>query len=188
MENQNKFTALHRILHWVIALTIPIQFITGFLRMYWMNKNHIVSIIENETINSPLSKEQMVDIAVSIREPMWEWHELFANIVIIAFIARIIYMLVKKARFSNPFTGTLTLKERLKGLTYVYFYLFVFISAVTGIFIEWELLPQWKEGIETIHKWGIYWFPVFILLHFAGIVLAELSNEKGLTSKMIGGD
>lgn len=70
----------------------------------------------------------------------------------------------------------------------MYFYLFVFISAVTGICIEKGFFPQWKEGIETVHKWGIYWFPIFILLHLAGIVIAEFSNKKGITSKMIGGD
>lgn len=97
-------------------------------------------------------------------------------------------MLVKGIRFPNPFQIKIPLKERLQGFTYVYFYLFVFISAVTGICIEKGFFPQWKEGIETVHKWGIYWFPIFILLHFVGVVIAELSNKKGIVSKMIGGD
>lgn len=56
------------------------------------------------------------------------------------------------------------------------------ILFITGFF------PDWKANIETVHKWGIYWFPIFILLHLTGIIIAELSTKKGITSKMIGGD
>ena len=35
-----KFTAFHRLLHWIMAIAMPVLFITGFLRMYWMSKGH----------------------------------------------------------------------------------------------------------------------------------------------------
>src|SRR5690606_19861534 len=147
MKSQQKFTIFHRSLHCIMALAMPVLFITGFLRMYWMNKNHITGIIESKT--SAIPKEQMIDIAKNIREPMWQWHEIFANVMIVAFIARIIYMLTKGIRFPNPFKSNQPVKERLQGFTYVYFYLFVFISAITGICIENGFFPAWKELIET---------------------------------------
>ena len=186
MNTQIKFTASHRILHWVMALAMPILFITGFLRMYWMNKNHISGIIESKT--SAIPKEQMSEITKAIREPMWVWHEVFAKVMIFPIIARIIYMMVKGNRFPNQFKSNQLLKERLQGFTYLYFYLFVFISAFTGICIEKDLLSDYHDNIEDIHKWGIYWFPIFIVLHLVGIAVAEFSNKKGITSKMIGGD
>jgi cytochrome b561 len=188
MQEYKKFTIIHRILHWSIALIMPVLFITGFLRMYWMNKNGMVSIIESKTTASPLSKEVMTDIAKTIREPMWEWHELFANIMIVAFIARIIYMVVKGIRFPNPFNKTLVLKERLQGFIYIYFYVFVFISAFTGICIQKEFFTAYVEQIEMVHKWGLYWFPIFIVLHLVGIAIVENTSKKGITSKMIGGE
>jgi cytochrome b561 len=188
MEQQKKFTTIHRILHWVMALAMPILFITGFLRMYWMNKDHIISIIESKTLATPLAKEQMSAIAKAIREPMWQWHEIVAYVMIFAFIVRIIYMLIKGIRFPNPFNAALTIKERLQGFTYIYFYTFVFISAVTGICIEKGFFTEWQKGIETVHKLGIYWFPIFIGLHIIGIIVAEYSNKKGIVSNMIGGD
>src|SRR5690606_5409742 len=103
METKNKFSPLHRILHWVMAMAMPVLFITGFLRMYWMNKDGMVSIIQSKTEATPLSKEQMVSIAKAIREPMWQWHEVFAHIMIISFVIRIVYMIVKGIRFPNPF-------------------------------------------------------------------------------------
>lgn len=186
MQNSAKYTALHRILHWFMALALPILYITGFLRLHWMNKQHIVSVIEGVT--NTLSQEQMTEIAKTIRAPMWEWHEIFAKVMILAFIARIIYMLVKGIRFPNPFKSNITLKERLQGLTYVYFYIIVFISAFTGICIEKDFLSAYMDNIEAIHKLGIYWFPVFIVLHLVGIAIAEMSDKKGIASKMIGGD
>ncbi len=181
-----KYTAIHRILHWAMALALPVLFITGFLRMHWMNKHHIVSVIEGVT--NSLSNEQMIDIAKTIREPMWQWHELFAKIMILAFITRIIYIIAKGIRFPNPFKKNITLKERMQGFTYVYFYLFVSISAFTGICIKNDLFSAYKESIEDIHKLGIYWFPIFIVLHLVGIAIAEMTNKKGISSKMIGGD
>ena len=187
MQENNKFSVLHRILHWTIAIAMPIMFITGFLRMYWMNKNGMVSIIESKTTTSPLSKEVMSDIAKTIREPMWEWHEIFANVMVAAFSIRIIYMVIKGIRFPNPFNKINTLKEKLQGFVYLYFYLFVFISAFTGICIQNEFFTAYEDQIEMVHKWGLYWFPIFIIVHLAGIVIAEKSNKKGIASKMIGG-
>lgn len=97
-------------------------------------------------------------------------------------------MLVKGIRFPNPFKGSQPIKERMQGFTYVYFYLFVFISVFTGICIEKDLLSAYHENIEAIHKWGIYWFPIFVFLHLIGIVIAEFSDKKGIVSKMISGD
>ena len=186
MNTQIKFTASHRVLHWLMALAMPILFITGFLRMHWMNKNHISGIIESKT--NAIPKEQEREITKAIRKHMWVWNEKYAKEMIFAFIARIIYMLVKGIRFPNPFKSNQLLKERLQGFTYLYFYLFVFISAFTGICIEKDLLSAYHDNIEAIHKWGIYWFPIFIVLHLVGIAVAEFSNKKGITSKMIGGD
>lgn len=181
-----KFTAFHRLLHWVMALAMPVLFVTGFLRMYWMNKNHLAGIITGHLTDVP--QEQAVDIAKAIREPMWDWHVVFAHVMIFSFLARIIYMVVKGIRFPKPFSAGISLKERFQGFTYVYFYLFVLISAATGICLRLGLFAEFKKPIEMVHKWGIWWFPIFILLHLGGVLLAEYSEKKGITSKMIGGD
>src|SRR5690606_11729928 len=185
MTIKQKFTALHRVLHWIMAITMPILFITGFLRMYWMGKQAVADAIASQGIE--VTKEQAKAVYKVLREPMREWHFIFAHVMIFAFLARIIYMLVKGIRFSNPFKSNQPFKERLQGFTYIYFYVFVFISAITGICIEKGFFPEWKANIETVHKWGIYWFPIFILLHLTGILIAEFSAKKGITSKMIGG-
>lgn len=188
MQPTAKFTALHRILHWTMAIAMPILFITGFLRLKWMNKKEIAAIIKAEAGETVLSKEQLNHIGAAIREPMWEWHEIFANVMFLAIIARLLYMVFKGIRFPNPFQKNSPFKQRFQGFIYIYFYIFVIISAVTGFLIEKEIFKQAMETIETLHKFGLYWFPIFILLHLAGIVIAEFTTRKGITSKMISGD
>jgi cytochrome b561 len=185
---KNKFTKLHRLLHWVAAVAMTVLFITGFLRMKWMSKGAIADAINNKTLEAPLSKEQIGSIIKTIREPMWQWHEIFAKVMIITLIVRIIYMLLKGIKFTNPFKSNVTFKERIQGLTYVYFYVFVFISACTGICLENGFFANYEDAIEDIHKWGLYWFPIFIILHIGGVYIAEHSKQKGITSKMISGD
>jgi len=62
------------------------------------------------------------------------------------------------------------------------------VSAFTGICIEKEFFTAYEDTFETVHKWGLYWVPLFILLHFGGVALAEHTSDKGIASKMIGGD
>ena len=96
-------------------------------------------------------------------------------------------MIVKGIKFPNPFLKNQSTKERLQGFTYLLFYLFIAVSIITGFYLKW-IDGDWKEPMEAVHKWAIYWFPIFILLHFSGILLGELTDKKGIASKMIGGD
>ena len=43
-----KYTATHRIIHWVIAISMFVLLATGFLRMYWMGRKTISAAINNE--------------------------------------------------------------------------------------------------------------------------------------------
>src|SRR5690625_7135695 len=101
-KQTSRFTILHRILHWTMGLAMSILFITGFLRMYWMNKHRIISVIKSRLSDASLSDEQMTSIATDIRAPMWQWHEDFAQVMIIAFIIRMIDILLRGTRFQFP--------------------------------------------------------------------------------------
>ncbi|MBN9294885.1 MAG: cytochrome b/b6 domain-containing protein [Flavobacteriia bacterium] len=188
MKNSNKiYTSLHRGLHWIMAILMTVLFITGFLRMYWMSKRSILSAIEKNMQGVSLTKEQSIGTVKTIIHPMWEWHEYAAYVFFVAIAVRIVYMLAKGIRFPNPFASGIAVKERLQGFTYLLFYLFVIVSSITGAYLKWGD-GSLKEPMEAVHKWAIYWFPVFVILHFGGIWLAEKGVKKGIASKMIGGD
>lgn len=189
MKTKNQFTAIHRVIHWLVALLMLILFFTGFLRMYWMNKKTIISAVEVGTQSQqiPVEKAQLITIVKTIQEPMWQWHEFAAYVMCFAFLTRVVYMIVKGIKFPNPFIKQQSAKERFQGFIYVAFYLFISLSIITGFYLKW-IDGDWKGPMEIIHKWAIYWFPIFIFLHFLGILIGELTNKKGIVSRMIGGD
>lgn len=182
---ENKFHPVHRMIHWILAFGMLLAYLTGFLRMTWMDKKHVAAIIEG--VNNAINHDEAIKMAKAIREPMWEWHIYAAYVIFFAFAARLIYMALKGIRFPNPFDKKNPLKDRFQGSIYILFYIFVGVNVITGIYLKWIEGPL-KDTMEDIHKWGLYWFPIFILLHFGGIWLGEKTTKKGVVSKMIGGD
>ena len=105
-----KFTTLHRLIHWLIAVSMLVLFATGFLRMYWMSKKTITAAISAELSknNVQVPQESVVGIAKSIINPMFDWHINFAYVLVFAYILRIIYLLAKGVRYPNPFSKSST--------------------------------------------------------------------------------
>lgn len=185
------YTILHRILHWVFAILMLVLFTTGFLRMYWMSKTVISDAVnKNPQIqNLNLDKQSLRTIIRSVQDPMFEWHVYAAYMITFAFIARVIYMIVKGIKFPNPFLKGVSNKDQFQGFIYLAFYLLIAVQIITGGIIKFEIGSESLAGLaETVHKYAVYWTPVFILLHFAGVAISENTNRKGITSKMIGGD
>lgn len=185
------YTVLHRILHWVFAGVMLVLFTTGFLRIYWMSKTVIADAVNKnvEIKNLNLDKQSLRTIVHSVQEPMFEWHVYAAYVITFAFIARVIYMIVKGIKFPNPFVKGVSGKDQFQGAIYIAFYFLIAIEIITGAILKFEIGTESLADLaETVHKFAVYWTPIFILLHFAGIAISENTNRKGITSKMIGGD
>ncbi len=186
-----KFTTLHRIIHWTIATAMLVLFATGFLRMFWMSKKTITTAVnsELEAQQMQLPQESVLAIAKSIINPMFEWHVNFAYVLVAAYIIRLIYMFAKGIRFPNPFSKNTNGKDRLQGTVYLIFYVLLIVQILTGFALKFELAGETAlERAEEVHKFAVYWLPTFVVLHFMGIIFGELTNKKGIVSKMIGGE
>jgi hypothetical protein len=63
-------------MHWSIAICTILLLVTIFLRMTWMNKDHVADIIQNYLAdkNTSLSRDELIVLAKQIRKPMWVWH------------------------------------------------------------------------------------------------------------------
>lgn len=184
-----KFSIQHRLLHFVIAVAMIALFITGFLRMTWMNKGTVSQVIQQEltTENIEVSKDTLGTIGKALLAPMWQWHIIFAYVILAFFTFRLIYMFAKGIKFPNPFNGSISVKERFQGLIYILFYLLVLIDIITGFYIMWGD-GTYKAILEPIHKYSLYWFPIFFNLHLGGIFIAEVTTKPGIVSKMINGN
>lgn len=175
-------------MHWAIAFCMLALLLTIFLRLTWMNKNNVAEIIKNylATTNQSLTDDQMILLAKKIRRPMWDWHIYLGYALVGLYSLRLALPFFGQMKFTNPFSAGFSAKQKFQYGVYVVFYVCVAISLITGLIIE--LGPKDLKGqMEEIHELSIYYLLGFIVLHLGGVIMAELTNEQGLVSRIISG-
>lgn len=185
---QIKYSRIYRIIHWAIAFSFMILLITIFLRLTWMNKYNVAAIIENylASTDQVLSQDQLIVLAKKIRQPMWNWHIYIGYVLTGLFGLRFILPFFGHMTFQNPFVKSLSAKDKFQKWLYIMFYFCVVISLVTGLIIEFGS-KELKKPMEEIHVLGIYYLIGFIVIHVAGVLIAEFTNQKGIMSRIVSG-
>lgn len=187
MKNKD-YSKVYRIIHWAIALSMLFMLLTIFLRMYWLNKNHVSGIIQEflATTDQTLSEDDSISLAKKIRQPMWTWHIYIGYVLVGLYMIRLILPLFGEMKFPNPFKNYLTLKEKFQNWVYLVFYLCVAISLSTGLLIVYGS-DSIHDLMEEIHVLSIYYLLAFIIFHLGGVLLAELTDQQGIVSRIISG-
>lgn len=182
------YSPIYRIMHWAIATCILLLLVTIFLRLTWMNKSNMAEIIENylSTTDQSLSYDQAIMLAKKIRQPMWDWHLYFGYVLVGLFSIRMFLPLFGQMKFSSPFDKSLSMKEKFQNWVYLIFYACVATSLITGLVIVFGPRDI-KHSMETVHVLSIYYLLAYIVIHFTGILWAEMTNQKGVISKMFSG-
>ena len=186
--NTKNYPKIYRILQWAIAISFLLLLFTIFLRLTWLNKNNVAEIIQNylKTTDQTLSDEQAITLAKKIRNPMWEWHIYIGYVLVGLFSIRFALPMFGSMKFQNPFEKGLTTKEKFQKWSYLVFYVCVAISLITGLFIEF-CPKDWSEPIEEIHVLSLYYLIPYIVIHLAGVLMAEFTNQKGIVSSIVSG-
>jgi cytochrome b561 len=187
MEKTN-YSKIYRILHWAIAISFTLLLITIFLRLTWMNKYNVAAIIQDylSTTGQTLSQDQLIVLAKQIRQPMWDWHIYIGYVLTGLFSLRLILPFSGSMKFQNPLARDLSLKDKFQKWSYIVFYLCVVISLVTGLIIVFGP-KEFKKPMEEIHVLGIYYLVGFIVIHIAGVLIAEFTSQKGIISRIVSG-
>ena len=153
-----------------------------------MNKYNVAAIIQDylSTTDQVLSQEQLIVLAKKIRQPMWDWHIYIGYLLVGLFSIRFMLPVFGKMKIQNPFGRGLTAKEKLQKWVYIIFYVCVTVSLITGLLIV--LGPkELKEPMESIHLLGIYYLGAYIIIHIAGVLIAEFTDQKGIISRIVSG-
>jgi len=188
MQTRN-YNTVYRLMHWTIAICMLLLLLTIYLRLTWLNRDHMAAIILDfmAGIGQTLTQDQAVLLAKKIRKPMWDWHIYLGYTLLGLYSLRMLLPLFGQMKFANPFKSGLGIKEKFQYGVYLIFYFCVAASLVTGLIIEWGP-KEFKKQTEAIHELSIYYLMAFIVLHFGGILMAEFTGEKGLVSKIISGN
>lgn len=187
MKNRD-YSRVYRLLHWAIAFSMLFLLLTIFLRLTWMNKVNVSTIIQDFLAETDLkmSEDDSISLAKQIRKPMWQWHIYTGYVLVGLYLVRLILPLFGEMKFPNPFRKELTGKEKFQCWVYVVFYICVAGSLFTGLMIEFGP-DSIHDLMEEIHVLSIYYLLTFIVLHFGGVLMAELTDQKGLVSRIISG-
>ena len=188
METRN-YSKVYRILHWLIAFSFIFLLITIFLRKTWMEKNHVAEIIQAFLADKgypALPEDDAILLAKKIRKPMWDWHIYIGYILTGLYCIRLAVPFFGEMKFSSPFKAGLDMKTKFQFWVYLVFYACTAVSLITGLIIEFGP-KEYKKPMEEIHELSLYYLLGFMILHFGGILIAELTSDKGLVSRIING-
>ncbi len=176
---ETKYSKIYRIIHWAIAVAFMLLLITIFLRLTWMNKYNMATIIEDflSCTDQTLSQDQLIVLAKQIRKPMWNWHIYIGYELVGLFSLRFILPAFGHMKIQNPLDKKLSGKVKFHNWMYIIFYICTVITLATGLIIE--LGPEeLKKPMEEIHVLSIYYLITFIVIHLAGVVIAEFTDQK----------
>ena len=153
-----------------------------------MNKNNMSDIIQHYLTGEgiSLSEKQSITLAKQIRQPMWAWH-IYIGYVITALISiRFIIPFLGVMKFQNPLAKDLTMKVRFQKWTYIIFYIGISMSLITGLVMIFGP-KELAEKAEQKHILALYYLIPFIVIHIAGVFIAEFTNQKGIIYRIISG-
>lgn len=154
-----------------------------------MEKNHVAEIIQTflkDNGYAALPQDEAISLAKKIRKPMWEWHIYLGYVLTGLYCIRLAVPFFGKMKFSSPFKAGLNTKTKFQFWVYLVFYTCTAVSLITGLIIEFG--PKvYKKPMEEIHELSLYYLLSFMILHFAGILIAEFTSDKGLISRIISG-
>ena len=185
-----KYSKLLRIWHWLNAITILALLGTFFLRktfLSWRTNSELI-IQKFAEYDITVTTEIAKVVAKTIRAPMWEWHIIFGYVLASLILFRI-YIFAKEG---ISFKDTASLHKIGVSLLYIVFYLLIIFMTISGITLhigaDMGISKDILSSIKDIHEPVAWFFVVFVPLHIGGVIVADLTQERGLVSKMISGD
>ena len=186
-----KYSITFRVWHWLNAFVVLGLVATVILRKTFLSwRDNSALIVEKlDAIGVAITHEQAVMIAKAIRAGMWEWHIILGYALTFLVLYRIyLYFFEKKEQ--EKFESLSLHKKGVKISYYLLDAVLVFM-VVSGLLIHFHAeLGLSKEGAHTlkeIHEFLYNYIWIFIIVHIAGVVIADNRDEEGLVSSMING-
>ncbi len=198
-----------RLWHWFNAFVILGLLGTVLLRKTFLSWRTNSVLIQDKlaaagtTIPTDLAK----DIAVALRNPMWDWHIYLGFALGFFFLSRIaIAIFVEKKGVATEAIQSLKNIKNIPAadktnalhfsfvkIGYAVFYLATALMVVTGFSLNFKnelgLSKDLVGLVKEVHELMMWFFVVFVAAHLVGLVLAENRKDRGLISDMIhGGD
>lgn len=196
-----------RLWHWLSALMILGLLGTVLLRKTLLSWRTNAALIQEKLkdAGTEIAPNLAREIAVAIRDPLWDWHINMGLVLGALFLGRILIALFVEKQFFGveALKSVSGLREvpaaekanaihfTLVKIIYAVFYLAIAFMVITGFMLTYETeLGLSKELARTTkenHEMMTWFFVVFVGVHLLGVILTEVRKAPGIVSDMING-
>lgn len=197
-----------RIWHWLTFLFITGSIVTVLLNSTLLSPRENVSLVQEQLQKKgvTVTEEQAFAVSHEYEEKMWEVHKFFGVGLAFLLLSRVVI------EFSQPEEEKL--RNRLKNVAaqykengpnkseyrhylrvnriYMLFFLLLLCMALTGLGMAFGrdlgFSRGFRGGLRSIHEVIHYLMYAFVVIHLAGVIIAETGKSKGIVSGMINGN
>ena len=197
-----------RLWHWLNAIVISGSLITVLINSTITDDGTTGTLIKNQlkSAGASITADQARSAAHALSDSVWAIHIYFGYALAALLLLRLVleYFQLADQKFIRTiknsyyvFKTTKANREKARHeLTvktiYSLFYIILIIMVLTGLFLAFEdALAAYKSirhNVRQVHGFCMYLVIAFIIVHLAGVFLAERKKESaGITSDMING-
>ena len=202
---KKKYSSPLRLWHWLSAIVITGSLLTVLADSTITNGRKNAAIIKTELSNNKVvvNSDQARSAAHEIGDQVWALHTYLGYVLAALLLFRLIVeifqpgdqRLIRKIKSAYHYYRSkqnmqLARHEFVVKTLYAVFYLLLIIMAITGLCLAFEddvALLKKIHAIREIHGFCMYLILAFIVVHLAGVFLAERKDSPGIVSDMING-
>ena len=202
-----KYSPSLRLWHWANLVVISGSLITVLLNSTIFDNNFNAKLIQGSLSKNGVSAndEQAYQVAHTLSDKIWDIHVYFGYALAALLLFRLIleFLQVADQKFIRNLNAAYqqyfnikkqretALHELTVKLIYLFFYLLLVIMVVTGLLLafkhELNIQKSISHSIKEVHGFCMCLILAFIVVHLAGVFLAERKDGKGIVSDMING-
>jgi Ni/Fe-hydrogenase 1 B-type cytochrome subunit len=201
-----KNSAPLRLWHWANTIVISGSLITVLINSTITNTGQVSTLIKDQVQKSgvSLTDAQARAGAHALSDKVWDIHVYFGYCLAGLLLFRLVLEFFQLAdqkfirRLKSAYKQFIVTKKNREiarheltvKIIYAKFYILLIVQVITGLCLAFEdiaFLKPYRHSIKSLHGFCMYLFLAFIVVHIAGVFLAERKGSKGIVSDMING-
>lgn len=205
LPQTKKYSSSLRFWHWANAIVISGSLLTVLVNSSILKGWATLMFVEDNLKKSgtTITENQARSLVGGLRDRVWNIHIYFGYCLAALLVFRLLYeffiakdqKLIHKIKFTyeqfkSGQNRLIARHELVVKSLYATFYILLIIMAVTGLCLAFEDdIPALHKihAIKEVHGFCMYLVLAFIIVHLAGVFLAERKDSKGIVSDMING-
>jgi len=197
-----------RIWHWLTFLFITTSMVTVLLNSTMLSPRDNVKLVQEqlEKKGVTVTEDQAFAVSHEYEDKMWDVHKLVGYGLAFLLLTRVVieFTQPEEEKIRNRLKKAKELRAKNDAnkadynhylkvkLSYTIFFLILFCMALTGLGMAFGrdlgFSREIFRGLKNIHAILQYLMYAFIVLHLAGVIIAENGKIKGIVSGMINGN